>query len=110
MDKIKHAIEEPNWPHHGYDRKSSLEFYKGADVFIEKVERGEITKNSQAMSHRERAWYGIFYGKNEPIGITKSQPTGKIEIDRGRHRLTVAKELGWKKIPATVYLTRLSIY
>jgi len=89
MDKIEHATEEPNWPHHGYDRKSSLEFYKGADVFIEKVERGEITKNSQAMSPREMEWYGIFYGKNEPIGITKSQATGK------ENRLHEQHEAGW---------------
>ena len=87
-----------------------MEFYNGAERFIEQVENKQISKDDPSLSFREKQWYRIFYGKQEPVGITKSLSTGKIEIDRGRHRLAIAKEKGWRHIPATVTWTTLPIY
>jgi hypothetical protein len=44
--------------------------------------------------------YDVFFG-NEPIRVCRASG-GKYSVVNGRHRITVARELGWQAVPASV--------
>jgi hypothetical protein len=97
-----------------FDRTSEPEMIAGFHKLAQIEQRPEPERlqfcrdqdAAQQLAGREsyQHVYGCFYGSDSSGCIKLAQVPGGYQIDSGHHRAYVARELGWARVPARVYV------
>lgn len=72
---------------------------KGADKDYFRAQDEKQRKSSPAGALRV---YEAFFGKMDPVHLSRFTDEKFYSVDNGRHRIRVAQELGWPAVPAEV--------
>ncbi|HEX8367715.1 MAG TPA: hypothetical protein VF604_04035 [Pyrinomonadaceae bacterium] len=59
-------------------------------------------ENNRALANSTEEIFKVFFGSSEPICLDRDHHTHTFKITSGRHRIKVARDLGWSAVPAKI--------